>query len=70
MLNKGCDGLACRYLPIVPLPPILKRPNRLKGAEQVTILDVMSRMIVEEEGLAGMSLEVMVGSEYEKASQF
>ena len=47
---------------MVDLPPTLKRPNRLKGAEQVQMLDVTFLMIVTREGSGGMSFEVIIQS--------
>lgn len=46
-------------IPIVPRPPILKRPKRLKGEEQVVILGVTLRMTITSDGLEGMSLDVI-----------
>ena len=50
-----------RYIPIVPRPPTLRYPKRLNGAEQVIIFGVMSRITIDVDGFAGMSLDVMVG---------
>lgn len=47
----------------MPLPPTLKRPKRLKGAEQIQMLDVTFLMTVTRDGSGGMSLEVIVQSE-------
>lgn len=46
-------------IPIVPRPPMRKRPKRENGAERVVMLGVMSRMTITAEGLLGMSLDVM-----------
>ena len=46
-------------IPIVPRPPMRKRPKRAKGAERVVMLGVMSRMTITAEGLLGTSLDVM-----------
>lgn len=51
--------LGYRYLPMVPRPPTLIRPNRANGAEQVVILGVIWRITITAEGSAGMSFEVM-----------
>ena len=47
----------------MPLPPTLKRPNRLKGAEAVQMLGVTFLMTVTRDGSGGMSFEVIVQSE-------
>ena len=47
------------YLPIVPLPPTLKRPKRLKGAEHVHIFGVTFRITITCEGSCGISFEVI-----------
>lgn len=54
--ERGLEGL----VPIVPRPPILKRPKRLKGAEQVVMFGVTLRMTITSDGLGGISLEVIV----------
>ena len=50
-----------RYIPIVPRPPTFKYPKRLNGAEHVTIFGDMSRITIDDDGFAGMILDVMVG---------
>jgi len=49
-----------RRVPIVPLPPTLKRPKRAKGEEQMVMLGVSLRMTITLEGSEGMSFDVMV----------
>ena len=44
----------------MPLPPILKRPKRLKGVEQMVILGVTFRITITSDGFVGMSLDVML----------
>ena len=48
-----------RRAPIVPRPPMLKRPNRANGAEQVVIFGVTFRITITLAGSDGMSFEVM-----------
>ena len=55
-------GLLYHIIPIVPRPPTLKCPNRLKGAEQVVTLGLTLRITITEDGSDGMSLDVMVAS--------
>ena len=45
---------------MVPRPPILRRPKRANGAEQVVMLGVTLRITITEDGSEGMSLEVIV----------
>lgn len=47
------------WVPMVPLPPTLKRPKRAKGAEQMVMLGVSLRMTITLEGSGGMSLDVI-----------
>lgn len=56
-MNRGERGTG---LPIVPLPPTLKWPKRLKGWEQMVMLGVTLRMTCTSDGLEGTSLEVIV----------
>jgi len=52
-------------LPIVPRPPTLKWPKRLKGAEQVTMLGVTLRMTITSDGSDGTSLDdILRGRQY------
>ena len=48
------------YLPIVPLPPTLKRPKRLNGCEHVHMFGVTFRMTMTRDGSCGTSFEVIV----------
>ena len=48
-------------VPIVPRPPTLKRPKRLKGAEQMVTLGLVLRITITSPGFGGMSLDVMTG---------
>lgn len=45
---------------MVPRPPILKRPKRLNGAEQMVMFGVTFLMIITSPGFEGISLDVMV----------
>ena len=56
--NEGT--LHTSYIPIVPRPPILKRPKRANGAEHVMMLGVICRITITEDGSEGMSLEVIL----------
>lgn len=44
----------------MPRPPTLRRPNRMKGAEQVITSGVIWRITMTLDGSEGMSLDVMV----------
>lgn len=45
---------------MVPRPPILRRPNRRKGAEHVVILGETRRMTITLDGSDGMSFDVIL----------
>lgn len=47
---------------MVPLPPILRRPNLRNGAEHVVMLGVIWRVTITLEGSCGISLSVIVKS--------
>lgn len=55
-MDAGC------CLPMVPRPPILKRPNRRKGAEQVIMLGVTLRITITLSGFWGINLEDILRS--------
>ncbi len=44
----------------MPRPPTLRRPKRMKGAEQVITSGVIWRITMTLDGSEGMSLDVMV----------
>ena len=51
--------MAWNSIPIVPRPPTLKRPKRANGAEHETMLGVIWRITITEDGSEGISLEVI-----------
>ena len=51
-----------QQVPMVPRPPTLNRPKRLKGAEQVVMLGVTLRITITDAGSGCTSLEVIVNS--------
>lgn len=56
----GWRAVRVDIIPIVPLPPTLKRPKRSKGAEQVVMFGVTFRMTITSPGFEGISLDVIL----------
>ncbi len=45
---------------MVPLPPTLKWPKRLNGAEQTVMFGVTLRITITADGFCGINFEVIV----------